>query len=88
MSITTPDSIIMGKVVQVISTDDGSISGIYNAIIPAIPCIIVMVAVKKVLENAGEIFYGITSSFKSLLFKIFYREKKLERLDVVIIILE
>ncbi|CAK7994804.1 Hypothetical protein POVR1_LOCUS328 [uncultured virus] len=40
-----------------------------------VPGIIVMVFIKKCLENAGEIFRGVIDAGKYLLWKLFYREE-------------
>lgn len=58
MALATADSIIMNKVVESVSKCEGT-SHVVNSLVPMLPGIIVMVIIKKALDNAGEIFRGI-----------------------------
>ncbi len=71
------DAIIMNKITQIVIDDNGKISDFTSSIIPKLPVIFFMVAVKKCIENSGDFFYTIWYGLKSLVRKIVYTEKKL-----------
>jgi len=53
-----PDAIIMNKVVDIISSDsNGGISDFVSFIMPKLPAIALMIALKKCMESSGDIFW-------------------------------
>jgi hypothetical protein len=74
----TPDSIIMGKVVDVVLSPQGGIKDVVSAIIPKLPAIAFMVIIKKCIENAGDVLSSFTSCMSSIFKKLFYTTRLLE----------
>jgi uncharacterized protein YutD len=79
----TPDSIIMGKVADVAMSSDSGIADFFKAIIPKIPAILLMVVVKKSIDNAGD-FFGVSWGYLMKTIKYiarigFYKEVKLNQ---------
>lgn len=78
----TPDAIIMSKVVDVISSDSNSgIRDFVAFIIPKLPAIALMVALKKCMESSGEIFWGIVACANTLIRKMFYTDLVIEHVN-------
>lgn len=73
MMSSTPDSIIMGKIVEIASSQTSPrISDFIAAIAPKIPAIILMIAMKKLLENTGDMYSNAFTSIKKTLKVMFY----------------
>lgn len=78
----TPDAIIMNKVVDVISSDSNSgIRDFVSFIIPKLPAIALMVALKKCMESSGEIFWGIVTCVSTVLRKMLYTDLVIEHVN-------
>jgi small basic protein len=72
MSNLSPDSIIMGKIADIVTSPSGGISDFISAITPKIPAIIAMIMLKKCLDNAGEFFSAICTGIKEMFKKMIY----------------
>ena len=70
--MTTADSIIMSKVADIVTSPSGGINDFLKVIVPKLPAIILMVVVKKCIDNAGDFFYSSISNLGCLLRKLFY----------------
>lgn len=70
----SPDAIIMDKVTTLVLSENGTVSDFVKAMIPKIPVIIFMVAVKKCIENSSGFFSTIWNGIKTIVHKICYSE--------------
>lgn len=73
-----PDAIVMGKVVEIITGSQGGIRDIISAIFPKLPSIIMMIIVKKFVENSSEMFANIYAFMHSWFKKMCYTTKLIE----------
>lgn len=81
MSIITADSIIITKIADIAMSDTAGVSDFFKLMIPKIPAIILLVVVKKCIDNSGEVYTTIISSLKFVARKTLYKTIEIENCD-------
>lgn len=79
--IMSPDSIIMNKVVEIITSSNSGVTNILFAIIPTLPAIAAMVTIKKCIENSGDVFSSISTYIGCIFKRLFYTTRLLDNCD-------
>jgi hypothetical protein len=64
----------MGKIADIVTSPSGGFSDVISAIVPKIPAIVLMVFLKKCMENAGDVYSGISSNIWKLIKKVLYTD--------------
>lgn len=68
------DSIMMSKIVDIVASPSGGVIDVIKAIIPKIPCIALLVILKKCIDNAGDVYTVIASCIWKIAKYILYED--------------
>src|SRR4029079_5607676 len=78
MQTHTAESMIMKYAVKAIDSTEGGVANLISTIAPKIPCLILLVFIKKCIDNSGEIFYSVFQGTWSCFKRLFYSHLTME----------
>ena len=68
------DFIVMSKIVDIVASPSGGVIDVIKAIIPKIPCIALLVVLKKCIDNTGDVYTVIASNIWKIAKYILYED--------------